>query len=83
MKTARKELEQVAAAVKTRFLAEKRVLSFEDYLQELLQHPWRHSRDAARYLKDCFDHYGSYDVARPWGNVRFAASRSCGSPPRR
>jgi serine protein kinase len=70
MKSSRKELENVTAAVKTRFLAEKRVLSFEDYLQELLQHPWRHSRDAARYLKDCFDHYGSYEVERPWGNVR-------------
>jgi serine protein kinase len=69
-KGSRSELEQLAASVKERFLAEKRVLSFEEYLQELLAHPWRHSRDAARYLRDCFDHYGSYEVTRPWGPVR-------------
>lgn len=70
MVSAHKELEQLASTVKQRFSAEKRVLSFEDYLQELLLHPWRHSRDAARYLKDCFEYYGSYEVPRPWGSVR-------------
>jgi serine protein kinase len=69
-KGSRHELEQLAASIKSRFLAEKRVLSFEEYLDELLAHPWRHSRDASRYLRDCFDHYGSYSVARPWGSAR-------------
>jgi predicted Ser/Thr protein kinase len=69
-KSSRPELEQLANAVKDRFLAEKRVLAFDEYLDELLAHPWRHSRDASRYLRDCFDHYGSYEVARPWGPAR-------------
>lgn len=68
--TARKELEQLADSVKRRFAAEKRVLSYDEYLDELLAHPWRHTRDAARYLRDCFDYYGTYEVERPWGPVR-------------
>ncbi|MFI5306171.1 MAG: serine protein kinase PrkA [Polyangiales bacterium] len=68
--SSRAELDHLAASVKDRFLSQKRVLSFEEYLAELLAHPWRHSRDAARYLRDCFDHYGHYDVARPFGPVR-------------
>jgi predicted Ser/Thr protein kinase len=68
--SARNELDQLADSIKRRFLAEKRVLSYDEYLEELIAHPWRHSRDAARYLKDCFDHYGSYEVSRPWGPTR-------------
>ncbi|MDD9937705.1 MAG: serine protein kinase PrkA [Myxococcales bacterium] len=66
----RDELERVSASVRDRFRAQKRVLSFSEYLEEVLAHPWRHSRDAARYMRDCFDHYGSYEVARPWGAER-------------
>jgi predicted Ser/Thr protein kinase len=68
--SSRDELEQLSASVKDRFMAEKRVLSFDEYVKELLAHPWRHSRDAARYLKDCFDHYGTSEVSRPWGGLR-------------
>ena len=68
--SARQELSELADSIKRRFLAEKRVLSYDEYLEELLAHPVRHSRDAARYLRDCFDHYGSYEVPRPWGPVR-------------
>src|SRR4051794_1088043 len=67
------ELERIGARVRERFEAEKRVLSFAEYLTEFESHPFRHSRDAARYLRDCFDFYGSYDVPRAWGKVqRFA-----------
>lgn len=68
--SSRSELDQLSASVRDRFLAEKRVLAFDEYIKELLAHPWRHSRDAARYLKDCFDHYGTVDAPRPWGSVR-------------
>ena len=66
----RDELEQVGASVRDRFRAQKRVLSFSEYIEEVLEHPFRHSRDAARYVRDCFDYYGSYDIARPWGTER-------------
>ena len=63
------ELERIGARVRERFEAEKRVLSFSEYLDEFAAHPSRHTRDAARYLLDCFDHYGSYQVNRPWGKL--------------
>jgi predicted Ser/Thr protein kinase len=63
------ELERIGARVRERFEAEKRVLSFSEYLDEFGAHPWRHSRDAARYLRDCFDFYGTTEVQRPWGTL--------------
>src|SRR5689334_23103827 len=69
-KGSRSELEKLVASVKQRFLAEKRVLTFDEYLSELLEHPWRHTRDAARYLRDCMDHYGTATESRPWGPIR-------------
>jgi len=63
------ELERIGSRVRERFEAEKRVLSFSEYLDEFAAHPYRHTRDAARYLRDCFDHYGSYQVERPWGTL--------------
>jgi predicted Ser/Thr protein kinase len=63
-------LETIRGEVKTRFEAQKRVLSFREYL-ELVQHtPRRYTRDAGRYLKDCMDFFGSYDVERPTGKLR-------------
>lgn len=70
MADAQKTLEQLAAAVQTRFHAEKRVLAFDEYLDEVLEHPWRHTRDASRYLLDCFDYFGTYEVQRPTGTHR-------------
>lgn len=69
-KQADTELESVSAAVRDRFSSEKRVLSFEEYLAEFMEHPWRHSRDAARYVHDCFDYFGSYDVLSPLGKLK-------------
>jgi serine protein kinase len=63
------ELERIGARVRERFDAEKRVLSFAEYLDEFAKHPYRHSRDSARYLHDCFDFYGTYEVQRPWGGL--------------
>ncbi|MEM7137295.1 MAG: serine protein kinase PrkA [Myxococcota bacterium] len=63
-------LETIREEVKARFEAQKRVLSFREYLELVQQHPRRHSRDAARYLKDCMDHFGAYDVERPTGPIK-------------
>jgi serine protein kinase len=64
------ELDALQSAVRDRFQSEKRVLSFEEYLDELLLHPYRHTRDAARYVRDCFDHFGSYELLSPLGKRR-------------
>lgn len=56
------ELKHIGAVVKDRFESQKRVLSFDEYLDLVGQHPWRHTRDAARYVRDCLDFYGREEV---------------------
>ena len=63
-------LETIRGEVKARFEAQKRVLSFREYLELVQEHPRRYTRDAARYLKDCMDFFGSYQVERPTGTVK-------------
>ncbi len=50
-----------------RFATERRVMSFDEYLGLYAEAPRRHGRDAARWLRDLFDHYGSREVVRPYG----------------
>jgi serine protein kinase len=61
------DLQTLGASVRERFQAEKRLLSFDEYITEVLAQPYRHTRDAARYVHGCFDHFGSYEVSAPWG----------------
>ena len=60
-------LETIRKEVKARFESEKRVLSFREYLALVQENPRRYTRDASRYLKDCLDFFGSYEVQRPGG----------------
>ena len=55
-------LTEIGAVVRDRFESQKRVLSFDEYLALVSAQPWRHTRDAARYLRDCLDYYGTYEV---------------------
>ncbi|MEM9074651.1 MAG: serine protein kinase PrkA, partial [Myxococcota bacterium] len=64
-----RELEEVSSAVLERFEAQKRVLSFREYLAMVGSHAARHTRDAARYLHDAFVHFGEYEIERPWGRA--------------
>jgi predicted Ser/Thr protein kinase len=61
-------LETIRREVKARFEAQKRVLSFGEYLELVQDNPRRFTRDAARYLKDCMDFFGSYEVEKPTGS---------------
>jgi serine protein kinase len=58
----------VAENVEKRFKTSRRVLSFAEYLELFAVDPARHSRDASRYLRDVFDHYGITTVHDPWGD---------------
>ena len=60
-------LKQIAESVETRFSASRRILSLYEYLDVFAQDPVRHARDASRYLRDAFDHYGTRKVTHPWG----------------
>ncbi|MBX3270958.1 MAG: serine protein kinase PrkA [Sandaracinaceae bacterium] len=62
MKEPRSRLQAIGAVVRDRFESQKRVLSFDEYLALVAGDPWRYTRDAARYLRDCLDFYGTREV---------------------
>jgi predicted Ser/Thr protein kinase len=62
--------EAIGEEVSERFARERRVLSFDEYLELLGDEPEAHTRDAACYLRDCFDHFGSEEVSTPAGERR-------------
>jgi predicted Ser/Thr protein kinase len=60
-------LRKIAQQVQAGFKEERRILSFGEYLELFAKHPQQYSRDAVQYLRDTFDHYGEYQVDKPWG----------------
>src|SRR5580700_4706862 len=60
-------IKSVAETVEKRFQRGRRVLSFSEYLELFATDPVRYSRDASRYLRDAFEHYGTTEVEYPWG----------------
>lgn len=66
------QVKAIAEHVEQRFRAGRRVLSFAEFLALFDGQPVRYSRDASRYLRDVFDHYGKTRVKHPWGeHTRF------------
>jgi predicted Ser/Thr protein kinase len=61
------DLEKIAAGVREGFEVGRRVLSFQEYLELYATDPARHGRDASRYVRDMFLHYGTEVVDKPWG----------------
>jgi serine protein kinase len=63
------ELDQIAGRMERRFQEGRRLLSFQQYLQLFAESPVRHGRDASRYVRDMFDHFGTRTVKKPWGEL--------------
>ncbi|MEO8902420.1 MAG: serine protein kinase PrkA [Polyangiaceae bacterium] len=63
------ELARIALSVQKEFKEERRLLSFNEYLKLFATDCVRHSRDASRYVRDMFDHFGRETVTRPWGEL--------------
>src|SRR5262249_37048987 len=63
------QLDKIAATVESRFKEGRRVLSFQEYLELFATNPGRFARDAARYMRDMFDFYGTTQIERPWGTL--------------
>jgi predicted Ser/Thr protein kinase len=61
------QVKAIAEHVEGRFRAGRRVLAFSEFLELFDTDPVRYSRDASRYLRDVFDHYGKTMVRYPWG----------------
>ena len=66
-KTLTAEIEAVADEVERRFTSGHLLLSFSEYLDLFAKDPLRQARDASRYLRDVFDHYGTTKVEYPFG----------------
>ncbi len=68
----RRRLGEIAKRVEQSYREQRRVLSFDEYLQLFAANPLRYSRDAARYVRDAFDWFGTQSRDRPWGkNTRY------------
>jgi predicted Ser/Thr protein kinase len=67
---AREGLAKVVQSTREQFTNGRRVLSFDEYLELFADNPVRYGRDASRYVRDVFDHYGTRAVQRPWGQMR-------------
>lgn len=62
--------ERLRREVADRFERERRVLTFDQYLELVREHPRQHLRDATRYVLDAMEHFGVEVVDRPWGQVK-------------
>jgi serine protein kinase len=62
------DIGSIAQNVERGFKSSRRVLSFAEYLELLATDPVRYTRDASRYLRDVFDHFGTRKVQHPWGD---------------
>ncbi|MBK9070087.1 MAG: hypothetical protein IPL79_03640 [Myxococcales bacterium] len=59
---------QVGNSMREEFADTRRVLTFAAYLDLASSQPTRHIRDAARYVLDCLDYFGTYEVTTPRGS---------------
>src|SRR5580704_508749 len=66
-RAAASQVVSIAEQVEARFRGGRRVLSFSEFLELFDTDPVRQSRDASRFLRDMFDHYGKRQVLYPWG----------------
>ncbi|XXF75031.1 serine protein kinase PrkA [Myxococcaceae bacterium GXIMD 01537] len=63
-------LQDVGAQVSADFTKNRSILSFEEYVNLFFHEPRVQARNAAQYLHDVMDHYGSELVAHPTGPIR-------------
>ena len=63
-------LKSVGEQVQQAFLGNKTILAFQEYMEAFFEAPRVHARDAAQYIRDCFDYYGTETLEKPSGPVR-------------
>lgn len=61
---------KVGAEVHERFVANRMILSFEEYVDLFQREPRRQARSAAQYLRDAMDSFGFADSDGPVGRLR-------------
>src|SRR6267143_341236 len=63
-------LKTVGDQVQRTFVENKTILAFQEYMEAFFDAPRVHARDAAQYIRDSFDYYGTETVQRASGSVR-------------
>lgn len=63
-------LQDVGAQVSADFVKHRSILSFEEYLTLFFNDPRGQARNAAQYLRDVMDYYGTEMVPHPSGTIR-------------
>src|SRR3954467_6986850 len=63
-------LQSVGEQVRPAFLRNKTNLSFQECMEGFFEKPRVHARDAAQYIRDCFDFYGTTTAENPGGPLR-------------
>lgn len=63
-------LEELGRRSDEQFRRARRILSYGEYLQEVVREPDVHVRDASMWMKDLFEHFGRREVAYPWGSEK-------------
>jgi serine protein kinase len=69
-RSAREFLGGIGAEVQARFVKNRMILSFEEYLELFFQEPRLHARSAAQYVRDAMDFHGLAEVETPVGRQR-------------
>src|SRR5262245_45787574 len=54
-------------AVRQAFVEERRVLTFDQYLEIFAKAPVQQTRSAAQYIRDAFDYFGTKSIRTPRG----------------
>ena len=67
---ARRYLQDIGGQVSADFIKNRSILSFEEYVTLFFNDPRHQSRNAAQYLHDVMDHYGTEQVPHPTGTIR-------------
>ncbi|MDC0707810.1 serine protein kinase PrkA [Stigmatella sp. ncwal1] len=67
---AKRYLQDIGAQVSADFVKNRSILSFEEYVSLFFNDPRAQARNAAQYLRDVMDHYGTEQVPHPTGTIR-------------
>jgi len=63
-------LNAMADEVRRSFEKNRRILSFQQFFDLLVEHPERYARNSAQYIRDCFAHFGDEEVKEVYGQQR-------------
>lgn len=67
MMDAKTFLKDLTDSVSQAFERNRRLLSFDQFVEAFHEHPERHGRSAVQYMRDCFLHYGYSEQEEVWG----------------